>query len=49
MAALAQLWQAGVLVLAAGWLIGLRRGVVPAIVGAAALGVLVYLVGGPIQ
>jgi chromate transporter len=48
-AALAHLWQAGVLVLAAGWLIGLRRGVVPAIVGAAALGVVVYLAGGPIQ
>jgi chromate transporter len=48
-AALAHLWQAGVLVLAVGWLIGLRRGVVPAIAGAAALGVLVYLAGGPIQ
>jgi chromate transporter len=48
-AALAHLWQAGVLVLAAAWLIGLRRGVVPAIVGAAALGVLVYLAGGQIQ
>jgi chromate transporter len=47
-AALAHLWQAGVLLLAAGWLIGLRRGVVPAIVGAAALGVLVYLAGGPV-
>jgi chromate transporter len=47
-AALSHLWQAGVLVLAAGWLIGLRRGVVPAIVGAAALGVLVYLAGGPV-
>ena len=47
-AALAHLWQAGVLLLAAGWLIGLRRGVVPAIVGGAALGVLVYLAGGPI-
>jgi hypothetical protein len=35
-------------VLAAGWLIGLRRGVVPAIVGAAALGVAVYLAGGPV-
>jgi chromate transporter len=46
-ASLAHLWQAGVLVLAAGWLIGLRRGVVTAIVGAAALGVLVYLTGGP--
>jgi chromate transporter len=48
-AALAHVWQAGVLVLAAGWLIGLRRGVVPGIVGAAALGVLVYLAGGPVQ
>ena len=48
-AALAHLWQAGVLVLAAGWLIGLRRGVVPAIVGAAALGVVVYLTGGPVH
>jgi hypothetical protein len=37
-----------VLVLAAGWLIGLRRGVVPGITGAAALGILVYLVGGPV-
>ena len=48
-ASLAHLWQAGVLVLAAGWLIGLRRGVVTAIVGAAALGVLIYLAGGPVQ
>jgi chromate transporter len=48
-AALAHLWQAGLLLLAAGWLIGLRRGVVPAVVGAAALGVLVYLAGGPVQ
>jgi chromate transporter len=47
-AALVHLWQAGVLVLAAGWLIGLRRGVVTAIVGAAALGVLVFLAGGPV-
>jgi chromate transporter len=47
-ASLVHLWQAGVLVLAAGWLIGLRRGVVTAIVGAAALGVLVYLAGGPV-
>jgi chromate transporter len=46
--ALAHLWQAGVLALAAGWLIGLRRGVVPAIVGAAALGVVTYLAGGPV-
>jgi chromate transporter len=48
-AALAHLWQAGVLLLAAAWLIGLRRGVVPAIVGAAVLGILVYLAGGPVQ
>ena len=33
--ALAHLWQGGVLVLAAVWLLGLRRGVVTAIVGAA--------------
>jgi chromate transporter len=48
-AGLAHLWQAGVLLLAAGWLIALRRGVVPAIVGAAALGVVVYLDGGPVH
>jgi chromate transporter len=46
--ALAHLWQAGVLALAAGWLLGLRRGVVTAIVGAAAFGVLAYLAGGPV-
>jgi chromate transporter len=48
-ASLVHLWQAGVLVLAAGWLIGLRRGVVTGITGAAALGVLVYLAGGPVR
>jgi len=46
--ALAHLWQVAVLAAAAGWLIGLRRGVVTAIVGAAALGVLTYLAGGPV-
>jgi chromate transporter len=46
--ALAHLWQVAVLAVAAGWLIGLRRGVVVAIVGAAALGVLTYLAGGPV-
>jgi chromate transporter len=46
--ALAHLWQVAVLAAAAGWLIGLRRGVVIAIVGAAALGVLTYLAGGPV-
>jgi chromate transporter len=45
---LAHLWQVGVLAVAAGWLIGLRRGVVTAIVGSAALGVIVYLAGGPV-
>ena len=44
----AHLWQAAILAAAAGWLIGLRRGVVTAIVGAAALGVLTYLAGGPV-
>jgi chromate transporter len=47
-AALAHLWQVAVLAVAAGWLIGLRRSVVTAIVGAAALGVLTYLAGGPV-
>jgi chromate transporter len=46
--ALAHLWQAGVLALAAGWLIGLRRSVVAGIVGAALLGVAIYLLGGPL-
>jgi chromate transporter len=43
---LTQLWQVIVLVLAAGWLLVLRRGVVPAILGAAAIGVVVALAGG---
>jgi chromate transporter len=42
------LWQAGVLALAAAWLTGLRRGVVSAIVGAAALGVIAFLAGAPV-
>jgi chromate transporter len=41
-------WQAGVLAVAAVWHIGLRRGVVTTIVGAAALGVIVFLAGGPV-
>jgi chromate transporter len=41
-------WQAAVLALAAVWLIALRRGVVAAIVGAAVLGVIVFLAGGPV-
>jgi chromate transporter len=48
-ASLAHLWQAGVLVLAACWLIGLRRGVVSGIVAAAALGVVAFLAGGPVS
>jgi chromate transporter len=47
-ASLAHLWQAGVLGVAAGWLIGLRRGVVTGIVGAAALGMIVAVAGGPV-
>ncbi len=43
---LTQFWQIGVLVLAGGWLLVLRRGVVPAILGAAAIGVVVALAGG---
>jgi chromate transporter len=43
---LTQIWQVVVLVLAAGWLLVLRRGVVPAILGAAAIGVVVALAGG---
>ncbi len=43
---LTQFWQVVVLILAAGWLLVLRRGVVPAILGAAAIGVVVALAGG---
>jgi chromate transporter len=46
--ALSHLWQGGVLVLAAGWLLALRRGVVTAIVGAGALGVIAALAGAPV-
>jgi chromate transporter len=46
--ALQHLWQVAVLALAAGWLIGLRRGVVVAIVGSALLGMLAYLAGAPV-
>jgi len=47
-ASLVHLWQVAVLALAGVWLVGLRRGVVTAILGAAAAGVLVYLAGGPV-
>ncbi len=46
--ALSHLWQVGLLALAALWLIGLRRGVVSGIAGAAGLGVLAFLAGGPV-
>ena len=47
--ALAHLWQLGVLGLAAAWLLGVRRGVVSAIVGAAGLGVLAFAAGAPMR
>ena len=47
--ALSHLWQAGVLAVAAVWLLGLRRGVVPAIVGAGVLGVIAALAGAPVS
>ena len=46
--ALAHLWQLGVLALAVAWLLGLRRGVVGAIVGGAALGMLAFAAGAPV-
>jgi chromate transporter len=46
--ALSHLWQVAVVVLAAGWLVGLRRGVVTAILGAGALGVIAALAGAPV-
>jgi len=46
--ALVHLWQLGVLVLAAAWLLGVRRGVVSAIVGAAGLGMLAFAAGAPV-
>jgi chromate transporter len=45
--ALSQWWQLGVLTLALIWLLALRRGVVPAIVGGAVLGVAAVLLGLP--
>jgi chromate transporter len=45
---LSHLWQAGVLALAAVWLLALRRGVVVAIVGAGVLGVVAALAGAPV-
>ena len=45
---LTHLWQAGLLALAASWLIGFRKNLVAAIVGSAALGVIAVLAGAPI-
>jgi len=45
---LAHLWQVGVLALAAAWLLLLRRGVVLALIGAGALGVIAALAGAPL-
>ena len=47
--ALGQLWQAGVLVLAAAWLLLGRRSVVTALVGAGALGVAAGVAGFPVR
>jgi chromate transporter len=46
--ALGQWWQAGVLALAALWLLALRRGVVTALIGAAVVGVVAGLAGLPL-
>jgi len=46
--AIAHLWQFAVLGLAAAWLLGLRRGVVAALVGAGMLGVVAALAGAPV-
>ena len=45
---LSHLWQLGLLALAALWLITLRRGVVFALIGAGALGVIAALAGAPV-
>jgi chromate transporter len=44
----AAIWQLAVLALAAAWLVGLRRGVVTAVDGAGALGVIAALAGVPV-
>jgi chromate transporter len=44
---LAHLWQLGILVLAAGWLLGLRRSVVPALLAAGVAGVIAVMAGAP--
>jgi chromate transporter len=47
--ALGELWQLAVLAAAAGWLLGLRRGAVSALVGSAVVGAIVSLSGAPIS
>jgi chromate transporter len=47
--ALSHVWQAGVLAVAAVWLVGLRRGVVVALVGAGVLGVIAVMAGAPVS
>ncbi len=44
---LAHVWQSGVLAVAAVWLLALRRGVVPALVGAGVIGLVAVLAGAP--
>jgi chromate transporter len=44
---LAHVWQVGILALAAIWLLGLRRGLVPALVTAGVLGVVAVMAGAP--
>jgi chromate transporter len=46
--ALSQWWQVGILLIAAVWLLALRRGVVTAIVASAAIGVAAVLLGAPL-
>ncbi|HEY1915093.1 MAG TPA: chromate efflux transporter [Streptosporangiaceae bacterium] len=46
---LSHLWQAGVVLLAAVWLIALRRGVVTALAGCGVLGVIAMLAGAPLS
>ena len=45
---LSHLWQIALVALAAVWLVGLRRGVVTAIVGAGCLGIIAVLAGAPV-
>jgi chromate transporter len=45
--ALSHIWQLGVTAIALVWLLAARRGVVPALVGAAALGIIAVLTGAP--